>query len=105
MNEQPQTLRRVAENEAAKQAVVFAFAVATIIVMAIAQARMYRSVEQEHPWLPGGAERRMRQAQQSAERWDRIAAYCFRTDMIRLANMAHKRAESAREAYERERYV
>lgn len=102
MTEQPQTPRRVAENEAAKQAVGFAFALLTLAVMVWAQ----RKIMPQHPLdFAGAAQRRMDAARQAAERWDRVAAYCFRTDMIRLATLAHKRAESAREAYERERYV
>ena len=100
MNEQPQSPRQVAEKEAVKQAVGLAFTLVAVGIMVWVQ----RKSTPVNPLDSAGmARRRMEIAQQAARRWDRIAAYCFRTDMVRLAGMAHQRAEAARAAYERER--
>lgn len=103
MSEQPLGPREIARNEAAKQAVLFVFGVVTVVVFALVQRKMQQDAIDANDWLPGSSERRMRKALQEAEKWDRIAAYLFRIDLVQLAQKAHQRAEAARAVYERER--
>lgn len=100
MTEQSLTPRETAEREAARQAVVLAFSIVGTLIMVVVAERMNHRILSD---LPGASERRMREAQAAATRWDRRAAYLWRVGLIKAASVAHRRAESARRAYEDER--
>ena len=106
---QPQTPRKVAENEAARQAVTLVFTVVTIGILIVMQRKggLGDMMQAQHDRVDpsGAARRRMAAAQRAAARWDRAADYLFRVDLVTLARQANQRAEAAREAFERERYV
>lgn len=108
MSDQPGP-RQVAENEAARQLVGLAFTVITLAVVIIMNRKMpgglaeMMSAEHDRADPSGAAQRRMREAQRSAARWDAAAAYLFRVDLVRLAKRAHRRAQRARRALEAEK--
>ena len=98
-----QTPRGVAEAEAARQAVILAFAVAGTLILIEIQKLTGTGL-----WalLEGGTDaktRRMAAAVKSAAAWDRRAAWLFTHCLFDAAKWAHRRAEAAREAYEAER--
>lgn len=98
---QAQTPGEAASVEAARQAVIFAFGIAGAIVLLWMSERQH-----EHMAATlglGGSEGRMRRAQQSADRWDKLARWFFIHRAFGPAREAHKRAEKARAAYEAER--
>lgn len=95
-----------AKNEAAKQAVIFAFA----ILGALAMIPFYKRMQEAQAAMLRDAidptERqadRMRAALESARRWDRVASLCFTFGTQRAFWWAHDKAERARAAYEAER--
>ena len=92
------TPRDTAANEAARQAVMFAFAIGA----AIALYPLQRKIARIHADALRGdfTEQDMREAERAADRWDRAAAYLFRVNLFPFARLAHERAEDARRRYE-----
>lgn len=101
------TPAEVARNEAARQAVALAFAVAGAALLIMLQKRLGAGladiVQADQHDTAGQSRRRMEAAQRSAQRWDRATVWLWRFGPWRVAQAANRRAEAARRAYEAER--
>lgn len=86
-----------AKAEAARQAVILAAGLLTLI-MAIPLQRKLMSTLRDDP-----AETRMREALKRASRWDRTAGILFNCALYPAAGWAWSRARKARADYEAER--
>jgi hypothetical protein len=95
--------RQVAENEAARQSVALAFGIAGVIVVLLLQKK-YGPLQAMLAHADPSAEslRRMESAQAAKRRWSRVADWLW---SVRLPGWrtALAKAESAHQAYERER--
>ena len=106
MTEPAETLTpgQVAQNEAAKQAVVLVFGLVTVLIIMQMQKKMARDMGEaaREGSMPDSARsRRMQDAKRMEHLWDAAGSRVMKW-ALKLADIAWKRAEQARQSYESE---